>query len=93
MKCNICGKEHTLVYASIFLQNGCCQDCYKQAQLIKDWGHRVFDMSIPKDGNGYHFIYKNAFGETLIDKPYKYRKNALKAIVRKTSDIMGTYIF
>ena len=37
-----------------------------------------------------HRVY---YGETLIDKPYKYRKNALKAIVRKTSDIMGTYIF
>lgn len=89
-KCAICGKEKTLVYGSIYLKSGACNDCYNQALIISDWGNKAFEFELDyNSGDGLnHCIYKDAFGKTVWDKAYKKRGNMFRCAQRQTAKIM-----
>lgn len=95
MKCSICGQEAgTLIGASIYLQNGYCSGCQRQAKLIRDWASRVYDIVQPYDSADglYHLVYKDAFGDVLFDKGYKRAGNRRRALCKHVSRIMDTII-
>lgn len=91
-KCAICGKEKTIVYASIFFgkNTGACYDCYNQALTVSDWANKVFEFELDynsADGLN-HCIYKDAFGHIIWDKAYKKRGNMFRCAQRQTAKIM-----
>lgn len=94
MKCAICGKEEcTKVYATIWIKNPICNNCYNQAKLIDSWAKNVIELipkSVTKDKFS-HVIYKNAFGETVQEWKYCYWKNAIKRAQKITNQIMGPF--
>ena len=45
MKCAICGKEDcTKVYATVWIKNPICNDCYRQAKMVDDWARRAIEL-------------------------------------------------
>ena len=92
-RCTLCGKEGTMIYATIYIPGSVCSDCYSRARLIHDWAERAHKI-IPyyESNDGYnHVQYLNAFGEIIWDKKYKYWKNAIKCLTRHTEKLMGPY--
>lgn len=94
MQCSICGKQKPLIYTNIYLKNGCCADCYREAKLVYDWAQHVFTIvqNYQSEGSLWHLIYKDAFGDILFDKAYKRKGNLYRALRAKVSRIMGTLV-
>ena len=93
MKCAICGKEDcTKVYATIWIKNPICNDCYEQAKMVDDWARRAIELpSRSKDDGLIHIKYKDAFGNTIQEWAYKRQKNAIKRAQKIVNRLMGPF--
>ena len=93
MKCAICGKEDcTKVYATIWIKNPICDNCYGQAKMVDDWARRAIEFpSRSKDDRLIHVEYKNAFGGTVQEWTYKRQKWAVKRAQKIVNRIMGPF--
>lgn len=93
MKCAICGKEDcTKVYATIWIKNPICNDCYGQAKMVDDWARRAIELSSrSKDDGLIHIKYKDAFGNTIHEWAYKRQKNAIKRAQKIVNRLMGPF--
>ena len=69
MKCAVCGKEKMLVYASIYLKHGACNECYDKAKEI----HKHMSKVLPVNSYAGEYIVKklDESGKEVYAKHYK----------------------
>ena len=90
MKCAICGEERPLVYASIYLQNGACYDCYRQGKLVHDHMSKVLTIRFDENNNCI-VEHRDAFNQVWATKEFK-TKRYLQYVKKYTSKLMGTIV-
>lgn len=86
MKCAICGKEKPLVYASIYLKNGACNDCYGKAKAAVDIMEEIFPVE--SCAGEYTVKHLDILGRELYRKQYK-TKRYIDFIQKKARDLLG----
>lgn len=89
--CTLCGKEGTMIYATIYIPGSVCPECYRQARLIHDWATKTHEIGSREKDGMFHVKYKDAFGNVIWDKGYKRQGNAVRCLQKHVEQIMGPY--
>ena len=87
MKCAICGKEKTLVYASIYLKHGACNECYDKAKEI----HEHMNKVLPVNGYAGKYTVKrlDESGKEVYAKHYKTTNRWKKMVEDETRKLFN----